>query len=125
MALLSLCNGMVSTRRLRLRSSCISSIIIGTGVTLLGSTFNAAVDFFLDGALTQPNASSPETNILASFHNLSCIVHNLQMNIHITNDQPRSSSYVTFDKALIQFPSPSTQSVVPYCTTSPITEHPG
>ncbi|KAG2342846.1 hypothetical protein BDR05DRAFT_963644 [Suillus weaverae] len=75
----------------------------GTGIDLLGNTYDASYQINLDGINISPNTSDPES-ILASFHDLTNTNHTLLLTT-LTN-QTTPDSYVTFDKALITYTAP-------------------
>ncbi|KAG0700833.1 hypothetical protein DFH29DRAFT_929911 [Suillus ampliporus] len=75
----------------------------GTGIDLLGNTYDASYQITLDGINISPNTSDPDS-ILASLHDLNNTNHTLLLTTIMNQTTP--DSYVAFDKALITYTAP-------------------
>jgi len=105
MALRSPYNGVVRTLSV-VQSGLIQCIMEGTNIKLFGNASHTSYTINLDGTSRSDISSSPDTNVLASFTDLTDGDHILSL-IHNSPSPLSNTSYISFDRAVMNLPRPT------------------
>jgi hypothetical protein len=114
MVLYSHCNGTVRTFSV-VQSGFVQCFMEGTNIKLFGNASQTSYTVNLDGTPRPDISSSPDTNILAAFANLTDGDHILSL-FHHSPSPSSNASYISFDRAVMNLPRPTLAQGYGSCT---------